>query len=268
MPDTSVSERDQAEIERSAAEARKTVLTEIDRVELGRYLKPDRDSPYGLEYAFSLLGEIRGMKVLDLGCGTGGNVVPLIERGAVVVGIDISPELIELARQRSRNAGLEAQLKVASAYDTGLESGSVDIILCINLVHHLEIKRLRDEILRILVKGGVIILKEPVRFSRTYGFLRGLFPARKDISEFEHPMTRGEIATFTEPFEVQQTRYFRLPWVPLVSRILPSLLRTVWKADSWILRHCPATKHYATGLVMRLVKRDSWAALAARRTQP
>jgi SAM-dependent methyltransferase len=256
MRSDTVSERDRAEIERSAEEARGIVLTGADRAQIDRYLNPASGTPYPLEYAFYLLGDVRGKTVLDLGCGTGENLTPLLERGARVIGIDISPDLIALAEQRLRNSGLKATLRADSAYDTGLDSESVDVILCVALVHHLDIRRVRDEMLRILANGGVVILKEPIRFSRTYGFLRSMLPAHENISEFEHPLTREELATMTEHFEAQETRYFRLPWLPLIARVLPALSSSMWKIDGWILRHFPPARRYATGVAMRLVKKD------------
>lgn len=259
MMDNTISERDRAEIERSAAKARNIVLTEADRTQVDRYLRPPSGTPYPLEYAFYLLGDVRGKTVVDLGCGTAENIVPLLDRGARVTGIDISPDLIELARQRMRNANMEATLRVGSAYDTGLESGSIDVIFCIALVHHLDIRRVRDEMLRILTVGGMVIVKEPIRFSKTYAFLRSLWPARENISDFEHPLTREELATMTQPFEVQETRYFRLPWLPLVARVLPFLRVAAWKTDRWMLRQFPGLQRYATTVTMRLVKsRPGW----------
>ena len=111
--------------------------------------------------------------MLDFGCGTGENIVPLAERGAQVIGMDISPDLIALARKRLNDANLEARLEVGSAYDTGLPDESVDVIFCIALIHHLDIARVVEEMARILVSGGVVILREPIRFSPTYAFLRG-----------------------------------------------------------------------------------------------
>jgi 2-polyprenyl-3-methyl-5-hydroxy-6-metoxy-1,4-benzoquinol methylase len=257
MGESTFSERDRAEIERSAEEARSIVLTATDRTQIDRYLSPFSDTPYSLEYAVYLLGDIRGKTVLDLGCGTGENTVPLVERGARVIGIDISPDLIALAQQRLRNAHLEATVKSGSAYDTGLGSGSVDIIFCMALVHHLDIRRVCDEMLRIMAKGGVVILKEPIRFSKTYAFLRGLLPAQKNVSEFEHPLTRKELATMTEQFDIQETRYFRLPWLPLVTGVLPFLSSAAWKSDGCILRHCPPVRRYTTVEAMRLVKTET-----------
>jgi SAM-dependent methyltransferase len=122
-----------------------------------------------------------------------------------------------LARNRPTDANLEARLEVGSAYDTGLPDESVDVKFCIALIHHLDIARLVKEMLRVLATDGVVILQAPVRFSRTYSFLRSLLPAHEDTSEFEQPLTREELGALTEGFEVREPRYFRLPFVPLVS---------------------------------------------------
>ncbi len=256
MTGNEISDRDRAEIERSAEEARSVILAGIGRAHFDRYLNPPSSTPYPLEYAFYLLGDIRGKKVVDLGCGTGENILPLVERGAEVTGIDISPDLIELARQRLEKANLKATVRVCSAYETGLENGSIDIVFCMALIHHLDIARVRDEMLRILAKGGVVILKEPIRLSKAYGFLRNLWPEQENISEFEHPLTREELATMMERFEAQETRYFRLPWLPLISRVMPFLRQSLWKADSWVLQQFPVVRRYATSVAVRLVKAE------------
>jgi ubiquinone/menaquinone biosynthesis C-methylase UbiE len=252
MTSPQLTERDRAEIRRSAQEARKIVLKPAD---VERYLNPPADTAYALEYAFHLLGDARGKKVLDLGCGMGENIVALAKRGAHVMGMDISPELIALAQQRINNAEVEAALKVGSAYETGLPDESLDLILCIALIHHLDIPVVRDEMRRILARNGAIILSEPIRFSVVYKFLRNLFRPPEDVSDHEHPLTRDELATFTGHFKTEGIRYFRVPLLPLMDRALPSSIvaRTrPWEMDRWILHNCKAAERYATNITMRL----------------
>lgn len=45
--------------------------------------------------------DMTGMRVLDAGCGTGALAFEMAERGAVVVGVDISPQLIDIAKKRT-----------------------------------------------------------------------------------------------------------------------------------------------------------------------
>ncbi|MGC2196823.1 MAG: methyltransferase domain-containing protein [Terriglobales bacterium] len=249
------STRDQSEIERSASEASKIVVKPVD---VDRYLNPQANTPFALEYAFYLLGNVQGKVVLDLGCGSGETLIPLIRRGASLIGIDLSPDLIAIARRRLSDERLSATTYVGSAYETNLSNNSVDVIFCMSLIHHLDIATVREEMRRILRPGGVIVLQEPIRFSKAYAFLRSLLPAHEDISEFEHPLTKDEFRTVQAGFLAEGLRFFRLPFVPLLQRTLPAIgQRSASRLSSWILTTFPAAAHYATVAVLRLKKTNS-----------
>lgn len=251
MVTQNLSERDRIEIERSAAEAAKVVLAPV---EVDRYLSPPADTQHSLEYAFYLLGDVQGKTVLDLGCGSGENMIPLLKRGAAVIGIDISPELIELARRRVSNYGLNARLLVGSAYDTTLPAESVDVVFSMSLLHHLDLSQARAEILRVLRPNGILILREPIRFSRTADRLRKLFPPpAADISDYEHPMTRDELSVVTQGFEILAQRNFRLPFVPLLIRFNVAK-KQIWLLDRWLLSSFPGLEQFATIKAMSLRK--------------
>ncbi len=243
------SERDQDEITRSAIEAARTVLTPIN---IDRYLSPHSDALYALEFAYYLLGDVRRQTILDLGCGSGKNLVALASRGADVLGIDISPHLVGLAQQRLDNAGKVASVRVATVYDTGISDESVDVVFAIAVLHHLELPIVREEIRRILRKNGRFISLEPIRFSRALQQLRTLMPARDEISSYEHPLNQAELATITEGFTVITQRNFQLPFVPLLGGRRPSHNRRIWEADRWLNQHFPKLEHYATTKVMSL----------------
>jgi SAM-dependent methyltransferase len=240
----------QSELLRSAAEASKIV---IEPIQIERYLAPPVDTAFPLEYSFHLLGNLLGKTVLDLGCGSGEEVVPLIHRGANVIGIDLSPELIEIAQQRLQRDRLRACVRTGSAYDTQLPGSSVDVIFCMSLIHHLDVELAKKEMLRILRPGGFVVLKEPIRFSSTYGELRSLLPAREDISEDEHPLTRSEFESFQSGFRSVGLRYFRLPFVPLLMRVAPK--PWLWKLDARLLAKLPRLQRWATSVVVKLERK-------------
>ena len=54
-------------------------------------------------------------KAIDLGCGTGTNVITLAQSGWRVTGVDFAPRAIQLARQKIKRSGVQAELSVNDA---------------------------------------------------------------------------------------------------------------------------------------------------------
>src|SRR5262245_20645660 len=78
----------------------------------------------------ALCGEVRGMSVLDVGCGNGYFARALARRGARVTGIDISPRMIEHAKQQETAAPLGTEYRVldAATLPAGFVSKSFDMV--------------------------------------------------------------------------------------------------------------------------------------------
>ena len=156
-PEAPLREWEQAEIRRSTIEAGRTAVTDprSDDRKFARYKDPPAETPFPLEYAYHLVGNITGKRVLDFGCGTGSNSLLLARRGAIVCGVDISHDLLALARQRlSRHgAALQTQFVVASAHDLPLEDESFDLVFGIAILHHLDLALVSREVHRVLRPG-------------------------------------------------------------------------------------------------------------------
>ncbi len=249
-------ERDLAEIRRSAEEDRDFSFAPIDRSQVERYLNPPANTIYPLEYAHHLLGDIHEKTILDLGCGKGENLIPIAERAGHVIGIDISPELVRLAQARIQSSTVNADVVVGSAYETGIPDATVDVIFCAALIHHLDIPRVRTEMARILRKGGFVVLSEPIRFSKLYDRLRKLLPARRNISEYEHPLTTAEFEYLLSGFELEDVRYFRLPFVPMMRR-WKKMNYFACNLSAWLIAKVPVIRHFGTSAVVRLRKRTT-----------
>jgi ubiquinone/menaquinone biosynthesis C-methylase UbiE len=99
-----------------------------------------------------------GHRVLDVGCGTGTLAVLIkqIVPDAEVVGLDIDPEVLALARNKARAAGVEIHFVEGLAYDPPLEEGSFDRIVSTLVFHHLTTadKRKTLERARALLRPG------------------------------------------------------------------------------------------------------------------
>jgi SAM-dependent methyltransferase len=74
-----------------------------------------------------VLGDVRGLDVVDLGCGTAYLSAWLARNGARPVGVDVTPAQLETARRLQAETGLEFPLVEASAEDVPLPDGSFDL---------------------------------------------------------------------------------------------------------------------------------------------
>lgn len=191
---------------------------------------------------------------MDFGCGAGENLLLLAARGALVSGIDLSPDLIEIAKNRLAANNLDAHFRAVSAYATEMPDGSVDVVFCIAILHHLELAKAQREILRILKPGGLLIIEEPVRDSGTYEFLRKLIPYSMHVnSEFERPFKKEELDSFCAVFQCEARERFRLPFMAFAP-MLGWGKKFTYRFDRWALDKMPALEWLATVEVRKLRK--------------
>ena len=76
------------------------------------------------------LGLTSGQRVLDVGCGPGRHALSLARRGLDVVGVDLSPEFVTLAREAATHEGLDATFEVLDVRDLAFEH-SFDAAICL-----------------------------------------------------------------------------------------------------------------------------------------
>ncbi len=113
-------------------------------------------------------GEITG-SVLDVGCGTGENVLYLSRHGYDATGVDGAPTAIRKARAKAKRTGLRASFLVGNALNLSIPNRQFDTVIDSGLFHVFsdeERPRLREGLERMLRPGGTYFLmcfseKEP-----------------------------------------------------------------------------------------------------------
>jgi SAM-dependent methyltransferase len=80
------------------------------------------------ESELEVLGDVSGLDIVDLGCGTAYFCAWLARRGAHVVGVDPTPAQLDTARRLQRETGLEFPLIEATGEDVPLPDTSFDIV--------------------------------------------------------------------------------------------------------------------------------------------
>jgi ubiquinone/menaquinone biosynthesis C-methylase UbiE len=118
-----------------------------------------------------------GSRVLDVGTGAGRVALALRRRGYGVVGVDISPGIVEEAEQAAERLGIEATFVVADATELPFESDSFDAsFFACNGIGHLslpDMRRALAEMRRVTRSHGHVLLsvRSPYALNR---FLPGL----------------------------------------------------------------------------------------------
>lgn len=125
----------------------------------GRAGAAARLAPYlPLMHAAGLAGHSR--PVLDLGCGRGEWLELLDRDGFTAYGIDVNASMVSIAC----SCGLDARCADFRTHLHGLQDKSISAITAFHLVEHLalpELLDLLDEVLRVLIPGGVFLLETP-----------------------------------------------------------------------------------------------------------
>lgn len=100
-----------------------------------------------------------GMRVLEVGCGTGLFTKIMAERGGHILAIDLSPDLLEFARARPLPPDL-VEFREVSFEEIGKDT-QFDAVVGSSVLHHLDIPVAVRQMYELLKPGGVIAFAEP-----------------------------------------------------------------------------------------------------------
>lgn len=82
------------------------------------------------------LGDVAGRAILDVGTGTGRAAIALASRGAVVTGVDASPEMLAVAQRRADAARVRVSFVHGDAHGLRYEDRSFDSVVCLRVLMH------------------------------------------------------------------------------------------------------------------------------------
>ena len=123
----------------------------------------------------------KGERVLDIGCGTGRLTLKAAFKGAMVKGIDVNAQMLEIAQKKVVEAKLSKTVELSEMGVAELgneESNSFDVVtsgLCFSELNENEIKFTLNEIKRILKPNGLLLIADEVKpKSISKKFLYGL----------------------------------------------------------------------------------------------
>jgi ubiquinone/menaquinone biosynthesis C-methylase UbiE len=174
-------------------------------------------------------------RAMDIGTGPGTFPIFLSKAlpGIRFKGIDLSPVMVELARRNAKEEGLadKIEFEVGSAYALPAEDHSLDLVLCIATIHHLERPvDFFNEVARSLKEGGAFVI---VDFHRDASFVFiGMFNLFWKAFFGRYPKARkGFIESIQSSYTLQECRDFleqsRLKYWRLYTRTVEMWIESV-----------------------------------------
>lgn len=112
------------------------------------------------------IGPVRGVRILDVGCGDGVLATRLAQGGARVAGLDTSADMIAAARRRAKAAGVEIDLVEGDAGGHPFPAGHYDCVVSVATLCFVDDPRSTiREMTRVLKPGGRLFLGELGRWN-------------------------------------------------------------------------------------------------------
>lgn len=223
----------------------------LERYDPERFRYDEReDMPAMHRHFYSLLRDVSGKRILDICCGHGIASIRCAKGGAQVIGIDLSPRMIELAGKNaaSNNVADRIRLVQMSVHAIAFDDESFDHVIGVGALHHLNLELAGKEISRVLKPGGAAIFLEPMIPFGWLIYLRSLFPLKCFESPGGGGLTESDLEIFGAHFHSSvRTPYLflrKLARLPIISRyadrldkidthlarVFPFLIRLFWAA--------------------------------------
>jgi magnesium-protoporphyrin O-methyltransferase len=143
--------------------------------------------------------DLRGKRVLDAGCGTGAFAVEAARRGAEVVAIDLSPTLVNLARERLP-AGLTGRVDFRSGDMLSAELGQFDHVVAMDSVIHYSAEDAVGALAQLAERtaGSIVFTFAPRTPMLAAMITVGRWLPRKDRAPWLEPMAADKISSLMQ----------------------------------------------------------------------
>ncbi len=205
--------------------------------------------------ALLALGDVRGLPVLDFGCGHGMAAVALARRGAHVTAFDLSHGYVAEARRRARANDVDIALVQANGERLPFADGAFARIWGNAILHHLDLGRAGPELHRVLRPGSVAVFCEPWGENPLLSWARNKLPyPRKGHTPDEQPLRWRHIHQLQSVFPKIHLRGFQL--LSMLRRLVRQrhFTRGLETLDRRLLTWFPGLNRFCRYVVLTLRK--------------
>lgn len=190
-----------------------------------------------------IIGDIRGKRLLEYGCGEGWTTCDLARSGATIDAFDISMQGVENTKAALVKAGLQEQctIRQMAAEQLDYPAESFDLAVGFAILHHLDVPKALSALYRVLKPGGRAIFAEPLGTNPVINFYRNRTPQFRtpDEAPLILKQLRGQAAQF-RGFEHHECYLAALAalallYVPVANKAFVPVNRVLCAFDDWFL---------------------------------
>ncbi|MEC4674547.1 MAG: class I SAM-dependent methyltransferase, partial [Nitrospirota bacterium] len=206
--------------------------------------------------------DLAGKRTLVVGCGLGDDALLLAKLGAEVHAFDLSPDVLEIAREVAAREQLQITFTEMAAEQLTYPSDFFDCIVVRDILHHVEVGKALSEISRVAKAGACVVINEiythslPDRIRQSALVERYLYPLMKGfiygkqkpyITQDERKLDERNLKQILSIFADRPSfRFFDF----IVNRLIPDRLGILSKLDYIALNSVGPFAQYLAGRIL------------------
>ena len=112
----------------------------------------------------SVVSDFSEWRIIEVGCGIGGFVMNVAQKGAIVIALDVSANAVHIARDLAKQLGLQSKVDfvIGDAQCLPLKEQVVDVVVCSETLEHVpDYEKAFRELVRITKRSGYLCLTVP-----------------------------------------------------------------------------------------------------------
>ncbi|MAF99564.1 MAG: hypothetical protein CMH61_03030 [Nanoarchaeota archaeon] len=133
-------------------------------------------------------------KALDIGCGVGSNLSVMQKHVETVIGVDNSPKAVDYCARKGFNA------VIGDIHKLSFEAEHFDLVMCSDVLEHVDDVKAVSEVNRVLKKGGAFIFSVPAN--------NHLWNDNDDFSHHLRRYDKKMLSTLLKDFDIKQLKYW------------------------------------------------------------
>jgi len=164
-----------------------------------RVVTKPHNAYYDRPNTLSLLPDVKGLRVLDAGCGPGIYAEWLLDHGAMVVAVDVTPAFVEICRRRLGDRATVLRADLTQPLDFAADA-SFDVVLAPLVFDYIEDwQAVFSEFFRVLKPGGAFVFSAGHPLADYLLYAKHISP---DCNYFETRLFEFAWKGFGEPYPV------------------------------------------------------------------